>query len=74
MGNKQPYYHRVDGVLFTMHSEITKEQFIEALEKGLAGIKHEFEDGGKVKAGFEKGSVEVEEWGGAEPGSPDDLL
>ena len=80
MANKQPFYHRVDGLLFTMHSEISEKQFIEALEKSLAGIKHEInfgpEDGGLkfIKAGFEKGSIEIEAWGGGEPGDPADLM
>jgi len=60
---KQPFYHRVDGVLFTCTTEISEEDFIEALEIGLKNIK----------CGYVKGSVEVEQWGGGEPGDPSDL-
>ena len=68
MSNKQPWYHRVDGLLFTMHSEISEVEFVAALEKALAGIKY-----AGSEAGFEKGSVEIEQWGGGEPGDPADL-
>ena len=64
MSNKQPFYHRVDGVLFTLTEEISEEQFICAL---ITGFK-------ATKIPYVKNSLEVEEWGSGEPGDPADLM
>ena len=60
---KQPWYHRVDGVLFTGTGDITQEDFEKALEKALVALK----------AGYVKGSLQIEEWAEPEPGDPADL-
>jgi hypothetical protein len=61
MKNKQPFYHRVDGLLFTATSVVTEQDIIEAI--------------GKIK-GVVKDSVEIEPdgYGEPEPGDPADLM
>jgi len=61
---KQPFYHYVDGVIFTCTEPLTKEEFLTALEKGLKGF------------GFVKGTAEIYGSDGykePEAGDPDDL-
>jgi hypothetical protein len=63
MRNKQPFYYRVDGLLFTLTEEIDEEQFKAAL---IVGFK-------ATKLSYIKNSLEIEQWGGGEPGDPADL-
>lgn len=46
--NKQPFYHRVEAVLFTATRPVSEEEFCAALESSLK------------KCGLVKGSVEIE--------------
>lgn len=67
--NKQPFYHRVDGLLFTSTTGFGEEQFLEAL-RAFA----------RSKAGRELGllddTIEIEAggYGEPEPGDPTDLM
>lgn len=58
--NKQPYYHRVDGLLFTATRDISQEEFIQAIKAPLK------------KLGVLINSIELECMD-AEPGDPSDL-
>jgi len=60
---KQPFYHRVDGLMFTCTESLTEDEFILALKLGLS----------KMRCVYVKDSVEVEEWHEPEAGDPDDL-
>lgn len=61
--NQQPFYHRVDGVLFTATRDVSEDEFTEALKKALKGIK-----------GVIINSAEIEEYSEPEPGDPLDLM
>lgn len=67
--NRQPFYHRVDGLLFTTTTGCSQDRFLEFLRKAA-----------RSSAGREIGllvdSIEVESDGYAEPdpGDPADLL
>ena len=62
---KQPFYHYVDGLMFTCTEPLTKEEFIDALQIGLK------------KYGLVKGTIYIDdsENGYKEPeaGNPPDL-
>lgn len=62
--NKQPFYHRVDGLLFTATKPIDVLEFVHAFATGLKAL------------GVIASSVEIEPEGYAEPepGDPSDLL
>ena len=63
MRNKQPFYHRVDGLLFTATRPISEKEFMQAVKKSLALL------------GVIVSSIELDgPWEESEPGSPDDLL
>ena len=67
MGNKQPFYHQVDELLFTSTTGFGKEQFIATFNKFA-----------RSKAGKELGiipdTIEMHTYYDPEPGSPDDLM
>lgn len=67
--NKQPFYHRVDGLLFTSTEGFCEEDFIAALRK-LADSKY------AKPLGIVADSIEIEMNGYAEPepGDPSDLM
>lgn len=60
--NKQPFYHRVDGLLFTATRELSETEFLVEIRGPLK------------KLGVIPESIEIETWGGAEPGDPSDLM
>jgi len=70
MANKQPFYHRVDGVMFTLTQEIDEDDFKKLLEIALKALQTK-KGGPSI---YVEGSLEIEEWGGAEPGDPADLM
>lgn len=57
---KQPYYHRIDGLLFTATEVVTEEQIIAAIQRIYEVVE---------------GTVEIEPGGFSEPesGDPADL-
>lgn len=61
---KQPFYHRVSGVLFTATRAVPEDEFLEALKKAL-----------KKVPGVIQESVEIEPttYEEPEPGDPADL-
>jgi hypothetical protein len=71
MKNKQPYYHRVEALLFTATQPLTEQQFLLALRKAL------------IPLGLIPTSLEIESqnhngilesgWHEPEPGNPSDL-
>ena len=69
MMNKQPFYHRIDGLLFTSTTGFGEEEFLEML-KQFAGSKT-----GK-KLGIIGNTIEIEINGYDEPeaGDPADLM
>jgi ferredoxin-NADP reductase len=58
---KQPFYHRIDGLLFTATNGIDEKQFIDAIKEPLK------------KLGVLPDSITIEEFFEPEPGDPSDL-
>lgn len=67
-GNRQPFYHRVDGLLFTSTTGFGEERFLEAFRK-FARSKHA-KDLGVVEGTIE---IELDGYGDPEAGDPSDL-
>ena len=65
--NKQPFYHRVDGLLFTSTTGFSEDDFIRVF-KWLAESRM-----GRF-LGIVPDSLEVEEYFEPEPGDPADLM
>lgn len=67
--NRQPFYHRVDGLLFTTTTGCSKELFLQFLRMAA-----------RSRAGAEIGilvdsiEIEADSYGEPEPGDPADLL
>lgn len=66
---KQPFYHRVDGVMFTLTQPIDEDDFKRLMEIALKNLK----TNKKGLSIYVDGSLEVEEWMEPEAGDPDDL-
>jgi hypothetical protein len=66
--NKQPFYHRVDGLLFTSVTGCDGEKFKTALIQAIKTSKA-FKD-----LGILENSVWIEDYGDPEPGDPSDLM
>ena len=64
--NRQPFYHRVDGLLFTATDAVSEADFLRVLRESEA----------LQKLGVLVDSIEVEPtgWGEPEPGDPAELL
>lgn len=69
MRNKQPFYHRVDGLLFTSTTGFGEELFLKAFRKFAKSEEAK-------QLGMLPNSIEVESegYGDPEPGDPADLL
>ena len=65
--NKQPFYHRIDGLLFTSTTGFSEEKFLKLLKQAMNS------DAGK-KLGLIPNSLEIEDYYDPEPGDPADLM
>ena len=62
--NKQPFFHRCDGLLFTATKPVSEAEFLAAVSKALKPF------------GLVLGTLEVEPdgWAEPDPGDPADLM
>jgi len=70
MANKQPFYHCVGEVTFTLTQPIDQEDFQKVLEVALKALKTK-QGGPSV---YVKGTLEVGDWTEPEAGDPADLM
>lgn len=66
--NAQPFYHRIDGLLFTTTTGCSEERFLTAL-RAFAASKH----GRAIGLIAETIEIEIDGYGDPEAGDPADL-
>lgn len=66
--NRQPFYHRIDGLMFTSTTGFGEERFLELFEEFLESSVVQEE------LGIVEGTVEIESYDEPEAGDPSDLM
>jgi hypothetical protein len=65
--NAQPFYHRIDGLLFSSTTGFGEQEFIQLLKDAANLKKHK-------DLGVIIDSIEIEDYSDPEPGDPADLM